>query len=357
MIDHPEPSSTQALVLERVELAFPELLPGFRIEERHVRFNGAVVADLLARAGSRTLLISLVEADESAAALRALDSLSFARTQRELLADYLPGEAFTGTPPEVVLVAESFSPQLKHRLAAFTQAADFWLVARHELTTARGSLTRLTPVHEPKAAEPPSVELPNWATEEPLRGFLAQVAPDRLGLALESIERIARIDPGLEWEACDTLAVSCHLEGTSLCRLAWIDGHLELHLEEGGIPHAIRDSGAIDFVLDWVLTNFLELVEAKRGGAGPQRGAQGEARPRIGDFDPGPSAAPDLHVASYSIPRAPGACEAESAELEDLDPSTEALEELPESELRQVELIPEPPPPLLSDEELQAFHE
>ena len=48
------------LALERVELAFPELLPGFEAAERRVRFDGRDVADLLATAGERTLLVSLV---------------------------------------------------------------------------------------------------------------------------------------------------------------------------------------------------------------------------------------------------------------------------------------------------------
>jgi hypothetical protein len=348
MTDTDQPAPDPALSLERVELAFPELLAGFRVEERQLSFDGVVVADLLARAGTRTLLISMVSCDDAEAALCALDSLSFARNQRELLADYLPGESFCGSGPEVVLVAESFSARLRARLSAFAGASDFWLVTRHELKTSRGSLTRLRRVEDFTVSEAAaSVELPSWATEEPLRTFLAQIAPDRLGLALETVERVQRIDPALRWSASEDLGVICHLDGAPLCHLAWVAGHIELNLAGGGVPHAIRDAGGIDFVLDWVLTCFLELIEAARGEATDELAPLEEEALPAAASDTADDALAEQEPKHFD---AVGATAEAGDEL--------SSEDLPDGpELRQVELQPLAPAPLLSKEELEAFLE
>jgi hypothetical protein len=330
-----------ALILERVELALPELFPGFQTEERRVALDGVLVADLLGRAGARTLLVSLVGEDEAATALRALDGLSFARTQRELLAAYLPGETFTGPGPQVVLVGEGFSARLRARLAPLLEQGDLCLVTRHELSTARGSLTRLRLELQVAPEEPPvpSQELPDWAMQPPLRDFLARVAPDRLPLALQLVERVQRIDPGLSWVSGAGSSLLCTLGEQPLCALAWLEGHLELSLGEGTVPHAIRDEAAIDFVLDWVLTCFLELVEEARMQA---------QEPAVATSEP----VEVTPVAPATAPRAPEERSEERPSAQGAPPGAgeERLEELEEFELR-----PAPPPPLLSREELEAF--
>ena len=332
-----------ALTLERVELALPELFPGFRTEERRVSFDGVPVADFLGRAEGRTLMVSLVDDDEAAVALKALDGLAVARGQRELLADYLPGETFTGRGPEVVLVAQSFSASLCARLSPLMGQGDLLLVTRHELSTARGSLTRLRLLADVASREAcaPSPDLPSWATQEPLLGFLGQVSPDRLALGLQLLERIQRIDSGLAWAAGEDGSLRCLSGDQPLCSLAWVDGHLELSLAEGSVPHAVRDEDGIDFVIDWVLTCFIELVEEARLRAQEPR-------------------RPEQPQEAHSEPEAPlerGPIAATAALQEPSSASSSAPEPSPDElgELEGFELRPAPPPPLLSREELEAF--
>ena len=330
------------LALERVELAFPDLVPGFEVVERRVRFDGRDVADLLATAGERTLLVTLVGEDEDASALRGLDALSFARTQRDLLARYLDTDVLPGGAPEVVLVATSFSTRLRARLAALGDAGDFWLVTRHELSTSRGSSTRLEVVGAVDLPERlAEVTLPAWATESPLRDFLACIAPDRLALGLEVLERLRRIDPELEWSAVEPASLVCSWRGTPICELDWIDGHLELQLGDGSTPHALRDLDAVEFVLDWVLTAFLEVAESVRERDVPSPLALERPAPTSG---PAPiDRQPDLLDASPD--------DDELEPLED-DPDADG-----EPSLRQVELRPAPPGPILTREELEAFRD
>lgn len=334
------------LALERVELAFPELLPGFQVVERRVRFDGREVADLLATAAGRTLLVSLVGEDEDAAALRGLDGLSFARTQRGLLASYLGIEEPLESSPEVVLVAASFSTRLRARLAALGSAGDFWLVTRHELSTARGSSTRLEIVGSAETRERlPEQELPEWATDPPTRDFLACIAPDRLALGLEVLARLRRLDPELSWHGEEASRLACTWRGSPICALEWIDGHLELQLGEGSTPHALRDLDAVEFVLDWVLTAFLEVA----GAEGPAPAGSGGKAPEVEttaiDLER-PAPAPQREIALDPQP--------------DLPPpyGSEELAPLPEEhELPAAELGPLSPGPLLSQEELEAFRE
>jgi hypothetical protein len=332
-----------ALILERVELALPELFPGFRTEERRVSFDGVPVADFLGRAEGRTLMVSLVDGDEAAVALKALDGLAFARGQRELLADYLPGETFTGRGPEVVLVAQSFSAGLRARLSPLMGEGDLVLVTRHELSTARGSLTRLRLLADavPGATSAPGPQLPSWAMQEPLLEFLGRLAPDRLALGLQLLERIQRIDPGIAWGSAEDGSLRCLSADQLLCTLAWVDGHLELSLGEGTVPHAIRDEDAIDFVLDWVLSCFIELVEeARLRHQEPSRSEEPQHEPA----EPAASSQPAPTGAS-SAPQEPSSAPSGAPEA-----AADELEELEEFELR-----PAPPPPLLSREELEAF--
>lgn len=329
------PQDSKSLLLERVELAFPELLPGFRVHERKLHFDGNPVADLLAWGGGRALLISLVEEDDNSAVLRALDGLALARDHADVIVSCIPGSSEEHLRPRVLLVADSFPARLVDRLHPLL-GESLSLVRRHELCSARGSLTRLEPFESfalPVAANQ-GTELPEWATREPMRDFLARVAPDRLALTLEILDRIQRIDPSLEpteqegdlaWVLCDE----------TLCRMCWVEGHLELYLSDSSVPHAIRDEQAIDFVLDWVMAGYLEILRAERLRE---------------ESDSVESMERDLRAMSEAVGET-------ASEEEEEEPGSESVPAEGAERLPQIELRPVLRGPLLSAEEIQAFHE
>jgi hypothetical protein len=319
MTHHRESIDPESLLLERVELACSEVIPGFRVHERHLCFDGRKVADLLGWAGGRAILVSIIEDDSDGGALRALDGLALAHSQPEILSSYLSDTITGALPARVVLVSDSFSPLLLERLALL-RGDTLWLVRRHELVSASGSVTRLErldgdsrTVHRGPGSAPSE-----WPDDEPLRRFLARIAPDRLALALEVIGRVGRIDPSIETSEADG-ALYWRCGDSILCTLVWIDGHLELLLEGSSVPHAIRDEAGIDFVLDWVMAAYLELLE----------------RDRVEEREPQPS------PVKAEVPQ----------------PELEAPEEPAEEELPNVELRPLPPGPLLTAEEIDAFRD
>ena len=156
-----------------------------------------------------------------------------------------------------------------------------------------------------------------------MRAFLAKIAPDRLALALETVDRIRRIDPKLETtevEGC----LYWRLGDVPLCLLSWVDGHLELILEGSTVPHAIRDEAAIDFVIDWVMAAYLEVLK--------REGVQREA------------------ASSVPVPEEPPFDS-------ELDGALDEEEEADAEGLPAMELRPSPPGPLLTTEEIEAFRE
>lgn len=311
----------ESLLLERVELALSDLLPGFCVHERELRFDGRAVGDLLGWAGGRAILISLIENDADGGALRALDGLALARNQPEILTACIDGPVERPRRARIILIADAFSLQLQERLEPLL-GEDLWLVRRRELCTTRGSTTRLERIDRGERESLPSSEVSTaeWPDHEPMQEFLAKIAPDRLALALETVDRIRRIDPKLEAtevEGC----LYWRLGDSPLCVLSWVDGHLELILESSTVPHAIRDEPAIDFVLDWVMAAYLEVL--KREGA--------------------------LH-------ELPALLEPELDE-EPLDELEAGSAESEEESLPAVELRPVPPGPILTSEEIEAFRE
>ncbi len=316
-----EPLDPESLLLERVELALSDLLPGFRVHERELRFDGRAVADLLGHAGGRAILVSLIENDTDRGTLRALDGLALARNQPEILTACIEDPVERPRRACVVLIADAFSARLQERLEPLL-GEDLWLVRRRELCTTRGSTTRLERIDRGEKESLPSSEVSTaeWPDHEPMQEFLGKIAPDRLALALETVDRIRRIDPKLEAtevEGC----LYWRLGDSPLCVLSWVDGHLELILEGSTVPHAIRDEPAIDFVLDWVMAAYLEVL--KRENASVEQPAPPPPEPEEEAFE---------------------------------EPETGSAESEEES-LPAVELRPVPPGPLLTSEEIEAFRE
>jgi hypothetical protein len=327
------PAEVTPETLERIELAFPALVGGFEVHERELSFDGKPIADLLASSQGRVLLVSVVDGADDDTVLRALDCLAFARSQPEILAESIPGLAPEAVRARVVLVATSgFSARQLDRLEAL-RGESLWLLRKRELRSKRGSHTRLEPLDVGNGLAPRrSIDLPEWAVRDPQRAFLAQVAPDRLELAMDLLERVRLIDPALEWQQ-QAGVLGVRLGGRELCALAWIDGHLELRLGPDRAPLAIRDGSGVERGVDQVLGAFLAQLEG-----GPPAGARPGPAPAAPAREPGPVRRP---------------------------PSQEepALEELSETVfdgdegLAQVDLVPMVSGPLLTAEELQAFLE
>jgi len=295
------------------------------VHERDLRFDGREVADLLGWAGGRAVLVSLIEDDADRGALRALDALALARTQPEILAGCLDGVTDRLFRTRVVLVADAFSSLLQERLGPLL-GDDLWLVRRRELRSNRGSTTRLELVDRLAGALSPGRHLElEWPDHEATRRFLARIAPDRLALAIETVERIQRIDPELDATEVEG-SLYWRLGDAPLCVLSWVNGHLELCLDGSTVPHAIRDEAAIDFVLDWVMASYLEALEAE-GSAAREEPLPPVARDEEWEEDE---------------PPAEGLDEGEPEEDDDLAP---------------LELRPAPPGPILTPEEIEAFRE
>jgi hypothetical protein len=288
------------------------------------------------------LLVSVVDGASDSAVLRALDGLAFARSQPEMLAHATPGLATPDAEVHVVLVAvDGFSVVQLERLKAL-DLDDMWLLTRRELRTQRGTNTRLQALDVGDTKLVPMAELPAWAMEDVFRSFLARSAPDRLDLALSTIERMRRLDPILSWRVQEDSLV-CSLEDTDLCRLSWAQGHLELGLATDVAPLTIRDMAGIDFVLEKLLGVYVKtLSEGTKQVTALERGTGTHSIPT-----PEPSG---LESITQRLAHAPWSAAAdESDELEDLD--------LDEEDLAQLELRPMPPGPLLSREEIEAFQQ
>ncbi len=341
------PLELEPQTLERIELAFPDLVGNFEVHERDLCFDGRAVADWLAYSQGRVLLISVVDGRGDGAVLRALDGLAFARSQAEMLSLSIPGLSPDSVHTRVVLVAvDGFSSLQLERLEGL-RGDDLWLLRKRELRTKRGSHTRLEPLEVGDGrARRRTVDLPEWAVSEPFRSFLARIAPDRLELALTLVERARRIDPRLSWSADDGGLV-CALDASRLARLSWTDGHLELELDQDSPRRSIRGPETVESAVEALLTAYLERLD----GAAPR-----------GRREPAPPAGtiPQPVFRHDAAPTPPGFSEADLGELPDeLDDELEDLDGLDGDgeELGSHELQPMPPGPLLTAEEIEAFHE
>lgn len=352
MSESAETDVVDPMLLERIELAFPELVGGFEVLERDLRFDGRTVADFMAYSQGRVLLVSVVDGGDDTCALRALDALAFARSQDEIIESALPDGLECEEGARVILVSPGgFSAKQFERLAVLRDQG-LWLLRKRELRTKRGTHTRLEPidVSDGRTTQRP-VDLPAWAVAEPFRSFLALIAPDRLELAISSVGRLRRIDPGLEW-SFEQGRLICGLDGAELCRAIWVDGHLELSREEDAPGVPIRDDATIDQLVDEVLADYLLRLRASTPGL-PTRSAS--ARPAI-------RRNPDLiPVIETSVERSAERKElSERFDEDDSSPfDSEPVDEFPQDDddLDQVELRPLAPGPLLTREEIEAFQE
>lgn len=359
------------MLLERIELAFPALVGGFEVLERELTFDGRRIADFMAYSQERLFLVSVVDGGADESVLKALDALAFARTQREILATAVPSDSdFDGEVCVALVSLNGFGARQLERLSLL-QGEGLWLLRKRELRTKRGTHTHLEPIDvgDGRLATRDVLDLPAWAIEEPHRSFLAQVAPDRLQLAIELVDRLRLVDSTTRWglEKGELLG---RFEQIELCRVSWVDGHLEAAFGPDGLTLAIRDRRAIDEAVDGVMAEYLGQL---RGGA---CGLETLVPPPLDGANELPESqfergtAPRATATEPPAKPAPFAAEAPSSpseelrdldelpELPDLDEEPLDDEDMPEDEeLGQVDLRPQAPGPLLTPEEIRAFQE
>ncbi len=275
--------------LERVELALPEWAGGFEVLERNLKFDGKQLAHWLAYSQGRILLVSVVNGHSDGAVLRAMDGLSFAQNQPEMLSASLGKIEDEDALVQVVLVAlEGYSKLQLERLGTLP-AENIELLRRRELSTSRGTHTRMESVEcsdGGRSGRP--VTLPEWSLEPEFRTFLARIAPDRLQLALTVVERMRRMDPQFGWQPEGT-GLACLLDGKRLARLNWEAGHMQLFFDEDRPLLAIRDNSSLELALEELLERYLDLLSGDRR-RGKLAGASAAQEP---------SATEDLAAFSY----------------------------------------------------------
>lgn len=286
--------ATEALLAE-LEPALVEVSGGARAVDRDLRVDRRAVADLVLQSEEGLFLALMVDGRGEPCVARALEALACARRPGGMLARHLGLE--TGTLTTVLLVAvDGWSARVLERLTGLA-GAGLRLFVQRRLESARGR----TLILEEQGA--PGVQLAAAAAAVPVATRPARVAaPDSpfsglsaetLGLALDLAERIGRIDSAVDSER-GAESVAWFVDGAPLCRLVVAAGRLEGHLAGSPIPHRIHSSAAAEVFLDWVLALHLEHLERTEGS--------------------------------------------ESEGLEDY------------------ELMPSPPLPLLTPEEIEAFH-
>lgn len=344
-------------ILERIELALPEWLPGCEVLERNLEFDHRPLAHWLVVGSGRALFISAVEGAEDSTVLCALDGLAFIHSQPELLGAMLGDRDVEELQIGLVLVAlDDFSKLQLERLSC-VPALNVELLRRRELRSQRGTHTRLESIdHSEAAPAAEQVELPDWSLEMSFRPFLARVAPDRLQLALDIIERIRRMDPQFDW-CMDGEDLSCQFNGASLARLQWEAGCLGLFFDEPQSLVPIRDSLGLELALETLLDVYLEVLSG--GKSKEHRGAL-EADHSASEWDL-PMVPVELEpMDGFHEPRGPlGTPRPIIETLDPLElseePDLEVLDEL--EDLDEVEILPLPPGPLLTRDEIEAFLE
>jgi|GEM_PF-2152565 len=326
MTDRASDPSPDPQQLERIALAFPELVGGFEVLERELELDGQRIADLLAYSQGRLLLVSLVDGNSEACVLRALDALGFAHAHGTTLGASLPRHATGQEELAVVLVArEGFGTRQLERLAHLRERG-VWLLRQRLLRTERGTHTRLEPVALGGTVDLEPLDLPAWAIAEPQRSFLSRVDPDRLELAIALLDRLRRVEPDAPWTLEEDRLV-LRLGEQWLCDLGWEEGELELRADPELPGSPVREPGDLDRAVDEVLGATLERASRAPVPAPTPAGSD------LGSEPPTP--------------------------LPELPEEARGLEEplLEEPLLEEVELHPMAPGPLLTREEIEAFQE
>ena len=295
--------------LEReVLLALPEL----EVIDRDLVVRESLAVDWVGvEAGERVCIVMLAERRGREVVLDVIDALTFTKANAEVLARHWDlDEHLLHEPPRAVCIAESFDAEAVERFDALTEIGDVEvrLFEIRTLSSQAGRASYLVPL---RADVPTSTG----------GAFLDNVPDESTELAELFVERMARVDDGLELRERSS-ALEWTLDGRAVGELRVRAGRLEGLLPGFPSPLSVRDTQEIDEFIDQALARLVEL----EGGVRPARET------------------PDRNETAR--PRG-----IEVGELEAADG-----DELPE--LEDIELIPQDPTePLLTAEEIDAFRD
>jgi hypothetical protein len=242
--------------LERGLLA---AVPGLEIVDRAMAFPGGAHADLVALdEGGRLLFALLVDGDAEETSLVALDLLAQARSHLALIARHL---SRPGMGPGV-------RADLEPRLALV--AEKFSESTRSRLTPLTGERVLLLEIRELSSASHASVYLvpvpplplvgaPRAAAAE---DFLAELSDRSRHLAESLLRRLRRLDESLESLASrDDL--QWRFRGRVLASLRSSEGRLEAHLPATGEAIELESQAQLEAVLERALGRYVELLEGQ----------------------------------------------------------------------------------------------
>ena len=254
--------------LDLIAANLPTIVPGAVVVDRGLQLGAgrdpgrgpeSGEIDLAAVDGEgRLLLVCQVTGDGADGVLLTLDALAFARKNLPLLAHHFRDAGLSSElSPLVVLVAESFEPQLLARLGGLDPSLLACLEFRR-LSSRERQETYLVPVVPSAGAEPPrQASRPS--------DFLQHLSPDLRPVGERLLERLVRIDEDLT-STSSGRQMSFALNGEPICVLRIDAEGLEARVVPDGGSFRVSSHPDVDAFLEDVLQRTLELFEPRTGG-------------------------------------------------------------------------------------------
>jgi len=247
-----EPS--QAEWVDDLESGLAEALPGLRIVDRELSLGESFIADLVGIDATGRLTLVLVSSEDGVElVLATLDALAYAREHFELIAKHLgQRELRSDLEARVVLIAESFSPQVVSRLSPLL-GAQLMMFERRALTSTNSSAAYLVSVDQP------GVRGARLATSDS-EDFLRELPQELRETADLVITRLQRIDGDLVF-APTPEGLQWRTDTDVLCTLRTPGNQLEATINPDGSTHTIQSGSEIDRFLEEALSRYVEMGE------------------------------------------------------------------------------------------------
>ena len=237
--------SAEALVAQ-----LHQVVPGLEVIDRRLELGSGMRAEVVGVEDGGRLVLALwpVPEDEDRALLDVLDTLTWARSNRDLLARHLDSERFTAADPLVLVVGDSFSPRYLDRLASIDPGA-VRAFERREVTSERGRSTYLVPVGE-GASVAAGAEV-----------FLDRLDESLLPRAELLRQRLAHVDDGVICSANEE-GLRWSLKGVELCEIVGGGGRLVGRVPQGGPGIALSNEDDQERFLDAALRRYVDLADS-----------------------------------------------------------------------------------------------
>ncbi|MFT4541972.1 MAG: hypothetical protein ACI841_001317 [Planctomycetota bacterium] len=236
-----------------LEAGLGALISGLEFVDRDLELDAELRVDYIGLdTRGRLLLVLLVNEDDDATPLMALDVLAYARENLHLLSRHLTkGSLRADLDPLVALVAERFSTRLAARMLPLRESIRLFEV--RELRSSGGSASYLVPVGGPELAEPES------ASDGPV-DFVALLPKDQRDLGYLLVRRISRIDTELECQASPD-GLTWHYEGDEICSIRQVPTGIEGRVAGDGPRVAIRSARDVEVFIEEALGYQVERSE------------------------------------------------------------------------------------------------